>query len=106
MDCNSGFFEITLDNGDLMYTRVGSFQVNSDGYMTTKDGFQLASSILVPPDATAINIAEDGTVSAIIAGTNEEYEIGQIEVATFLSEGRLKPLGNGLFLSTEEYLSL
>ncbi len=62
-----GFFLIETPEGNQL-TRAGSFTPNGAGDLVTPDGFRLldggGAPIFIPPDAPAISIAADGTVSA------------------------------------------
>jgi flagellar basal-body rod protein FlgG len=64
-----GFFQIQFTNKQgetsTMYTRDGSFQMNSEGYLVTKDGdFVLGDSgpIQLPTDAKDISIQPTGEI--------------------------------------------
>ena len=63
----SGFFEIQLPNGKPALTRDGEFQINSQGYLVTKEGYNVmgdAGAIkLDPRDTNQVSISNDGTVS-------------------------------------------
>ena len=65
-----GFFTISFTNKagetSTMYTRDGSFQMNADGYLVTKDGdYVLGESgepIVLPTDATNIAVEPTGEI--------------------------------------------
>ena len=67
-----GFFTISFTNKagetSTMYTRDGSFQMNADGYLVTKDGdYVLGESgepIVLPTDATNIAVEPTGEIYA------------------------------------------
>lgn len=62
-----GFFLIETPQGERL-TRAGSFLANADGELMTPDGHRLldqgGAPVFVPPDARAIAISQDGTISA------------------------------------------
>ncbi len=62
-----GFFMLEGADGPLL-TRAGSFLPSETGELVTADGLRLLDSggapIFVPPDAAAISLAADGTLSA------------------------------------------
>ncbi|MFQ3548480.1 MAG: flagellar basal-body rod protein FlgG [Armatimonadota bacterium] len=95
-----GFFEVLMSNGDLAYTRDGSFKKDSDGRIVNSDGYVLQPDITIPPNATDIFIGEDGTVSAKIAGQQEAENIGQITIAKFVNPAGLQSIGGNLFRPT------
>lgn len=93
----NGFFAVQLPSGDIGYTRNGSFQLDPEGRLVTTEGYPLAGDISVPAEATAVSIAADGTVSAIVPGDPQPQNIGQLELASFANPGGLEPLGKTLF---------
>jgi flagellar basal-body rod protein FlgG len=92
-----GFFQVTLPDGTLGYTRDGSFQVNSAGALVTATGLAVANGVTVPANATAVTISGDGTVTATIPGTATPASIGTIALARFINPAGLTPLGGNLF---------
>ena len=60
-----GFFQILLPDGGVRYTRDGAFKMDSDGRLTTSDGFPLEPEIIVPSDAIDFSVGSDGTVSVM-----------------------------------------
>ncbi len=59
----SGFFQVQLPNGELAYTRAGSFQLNATGNIVDSNGNLLQPNIMIPSNAQSITMATDGTVS-------------------------------------------
>ena len=94
-----GFFQITMPNGDVRYTRDGSFHRNANGEMVTAAGYTLEPAITIPADAKNINVGPDGTVTAIIDG--QENNLGTIELARFPNPGGLSAEGGNLYSETE-----
>ncbi|MCP4690949.1 MAG: flagellar basal-body rod protein FlgG [Desulfobacterales bacterium] len=93
-----GFFEVTQPNGNPAYTRAGSFKLDSSGQMVTSEGFLLSPGITIPPEALAISIGVDGTVSVLNAGEDEATEVGQITMARFANPTGLHALGRNLLV--------
>ncbi|MGL4238147.1 flagellar hook-basal body complex protein [Tabrizicola sp.] len=62
-----GFFLIETPEGERL-TRAGSFTPSAEGELVTPDGYRLLDAggapIFVPPDAKAVAMASDGTLSA------------------------------------------
>jgi flagellar basal-body rod protein FlgG len=96
----SGFFQVQSPLGEPLYTRAGSFRTDAQGQVVTPEGYQLDPPITVPPDATALTVGEDGTVSVTLAGQTESQEIGTIQLASFVNAGGLESLGRGLYRPT------
>jgi flagellar basal-body rod protein FlgG len=95
-----GFFQITLPNGTVGYTRNGSFHLDAQGGIVTAEGYALDPAITVPANATSVTISKDGIVSAVIAGQTAAQQLGTINIATFANTGGLKPLGSATFAPT------
>ena len=95
-----GYFQILMPDGDLAYTRDGTFQINSDGDMVMSNGYLLDPGINIPDDVQSITIGADGTVSVTQPGDNEPTVIGEIELADFVNPAGLQPVGENLFKET------
>ncbi len=96
----NGFFPVTLASGQTGYTRDGSFKLSAEGKLVTADGYALTSDISIPPDATAISIGVDGTVSASIPSDTAPVALGKIQLANFANPAGLTALGRNLFRET------
>jgi flagellar basal-body rod protein FlgG len=95
-----GFFQVTMPDGTIAYTRSGSFKLDGDGRIVNSDGYPLEPGITVPADALKISVSSDGKVSAVQPGNSTPTEIGQIELARFINPGGLQSLGKSLFTNT------
>lgn len=95
-----GFFQVTMPDGTIGYTRAGSFNLSPEGQIVTSDGMPLQPAIQVPENAQTITIGADGTVSALVAGDAEPTELGQIELARFINPSGLTAKGGNIFLET------
>lgn len=95
-----GFFQITMPNGDIDYSRAGSFQVDNTGQIVTSNGVPLNPSITIPQDALSVTIGQDGTVSVTQPGSTTANQIGQIQTADFINPAGLEPIGDNLFRET------
>lgn len=93
-----GFFQVLLPDGTVGYTRAGSFSLDSQGNIVTPEGYPLEPNIVVPPEAEAISVGVDGTVSAIING--QPQNLGQIEIAGFANPAGLISKGHSLYLES------
>ena len=96
----SGFFQVRQTNGELAYTRAGSFHLNAQGQVVTAGGDTLEPAITIPKDATSITIGTDGTVSVTQTGQANAQNVGQIQLATFANPGGLDSMGRNLFKET------
>ncbi|MEE4186577.1 MAG: flagellar hook-basal body complex protein, partial [Gammaproteobacteria bacterium] len=73
-----GFFQILLPDGNLAFTRDGSFNIDSTGRMVTSSGYELQPAIIVPDGVTALRVSRDGQVEANIAGQAQPSVLGSI----------------------------
>ena len=94
----NGFFQVTMPDGEIGYTRAGSFKINSEGSIVNSDGYALEPAISLPSDTTDITIGSDGTVSVMQPGSNTPSEVGNVEIAQFINPGGLRPIGKNLFV--------
>jgi len=96
-----GFFQISMPDGTIAYSRAGAFKLDNEGRIVNSDGYPIEPGITVPADTLSINVGSDGRISVIQPGSVTPVEIGQIELARFINPGGLKPIGKNLFLTTE-----
>jgi flagellar basal-body rod protein FlgG len=97
----SGFFQVQLPNGELAYTRAGSFQLNSTGSIVDSNGNLLQPSIVIPSNAQSITVATDGTVSYLAPGSTSSQKAGQIQLANFANPAGLNSLGASDYQPTD-----
>ena len=95
-----GFFQVQMPDGTNAYTRNGQFQLSAQGEIVNAEGMVLEPGIEVPPEATAISIGKDGSVSATIAGQAQPENLGKISLANFINPAGLNALGMNLFAET------
>ncbi|MBN8750391.1 Flagellar basal-body rod protein FlgG [Xylophilus ampelinus] len=96
----NGFFQVTMPDGTIGYTRDGSFQVDAQGRIVTSSGLPVANGITVPPTATNVSIANDGTVTATVSGNATPQNLGTLALANFVNPAGLEPKGENLFAET------
>jgi len=96
-----GFFEVTTGNGEIRYTRDGSFRQNANGTLVTSSGHTLSPSITIPAGTRQISIAADGTVSAFVGASTTPQTLGQITIARFANPSGLSSEGANLLAPTE-----
>jgi flagellar basal-body rod protein FlgG len=102
----NGFFKVKIMDsiGDgTGYTRNGNFFVNKDGELVLGmgDGYTLIPPIVIPPNATDINIAHDGTVSVLRSGQTAKTTVGQLRISQFINPQGLKLLGGSIYTESE-----
>jgi len=92
-----GFLQIQMPNGDINYTRDGSFKLSSTGQMVNSNGMPLEPAITIPEDAISITIGTDGVVSVLQPGSSTPAQVGQIDTASFVNPSGLEPVGENLY---------
>lgn len=95
-----GFFGVSLPNGSVLFTRDGSFSVNNQGMLVSKQGYQVVPGLTFPPGTKSVNVSEDGTVEAFMNNQLEPTVVGQIPVFTFINPTGLKASGGNYFQVT------
>lgn len=95
-----GYFEVQLPGGQLGYTRAGNFTRSAEGQIVTTQGYALQPAITIPEGANAVSVSADGTVSAVLSGSSETTELGQIQVASFANPAGLRALGDNFLAET------
>jgi flagellar basal-body rod protein FlgG len=96
-----GFFQVQLPNGNLAYTRDGSFSISDQGTLVTHGGYTVVPGLNIPPDTTSLTISRTGVVSTNLTGSPEAVEIGRLELARFTNSPGLLALGENLYGETE-----
>ena len=96
----SGWFQIEGADGQLRYSRAGSFNTNAQGQLVTVDGFTVSPNITIPENTVELVVNKSGQVFARIDGQAELQDLGQLTLANFANEAGLKPLGDNLFEET------
>ena len=95
-----GFFQVELPNGQVGYTRDGSFQISDEGTLVTQQGFTVVPGIRIPQDASTLTISRSGVVSAIRGGGAETVELGRLELARFANPAGLMTMGENVLTQT------
>lgn len=67
-----GWLAVTLPDGSEAYTRSGSLEIDENGVLRSQNGLEVAGDggpLAIPPDS-AVEIGDDGTITAIPATGN------------------------------------
>lgn len=95
-----GFFKVKMPDGQVAYTRDGSFNMNKEGNLCLHNGANLG--VKIPPDMTNITIEGDGKIMGTkLNGDGKPEQIGQITVTKFLNPSALKAVGGNLYVETD-----
>lgn len=95
-----GFFQVTMPDGSINYTRDGSFKIDADGNLVTSEGFKIEPNIAIPNNATSINVGLDGTITAMVPGNTDPQEVGKLTLARFANPAGLENIGKNLLRET------
>lgn len=90
-----GFFACQLPNGQIAYTRDGSFKMDAQGRLTTSSGYPMIPAIQIPPGTAGVTITGNGQVK-VMTTDGQENEIGQIQIVNFLNPGAMRNIGENL----------
>lgn len=96
-----GFFQVQLPDGTTGYSRAGAFKRDSQGRVVTSDGNPLLPEVVIPSNATKINIGTDGTVSVQQAGQTAPTTVGGIQLAAFANPSGLSSQGKNIYLPSD-----
>jgi flagellar basal-body rod protein FlgG len=96
----AGFFQVLLPDGQTAYTRAGGFHLDATGNLVTQDGNPVQPAVTIPPGATSVTVAQDGTISVTLTGQTAAQQVGALQLALFNNPGGLNSVGSNLFLAT------
>lgn len=95
-----GYFQISMPDGSISYSRDGSFRLDAEGQVVTSNGYPLSPAINIPADAQTISIGRDGTVSVQQQGVAGSTQVGSIQLADFVNPTGLQAKGENLYVET------
>jgi flagellar basal-body rod protein FlgG len=96
----SGYFQVTLPDGETAYTRDGTFGLSPDGTIVTADGYTVQPGLTIPTAATSVSINTSGQLQVTLQGATAPTTVGQFQLATFPNDAGLAAQGDNLFLQT------
>jgi flagellar basal-body rod protein FlgG len=95
-----GFFQVLQPDGQVAYTRDGSFNLNAQGQLVTSSGYPVQPAITIPAGAQSVTIGADGTVSVQLANQSTPSTVGTLQLANFINPAGLQDLGGNLSVET------
>lgn len=96
-----GYFRVQTPDGEELYTRAGSFQIDEEGEIVTPEGFQILPGINIQQEARDVSVNQDGEVQVKLDGQVDPQVVGQIDLAIFPNEAGLEAIGSNLFRETQ-----
>ena len=73
-----GFFQVQMTDGQVGYTRDGTFRVNGEGSLVNSDGLVVQTQITIASDIIEVSVGIDGTVQGKAQGESVTRELGKI----------------------------
>ena len=99
-----GFFTVEKADGNIAYTRDGSFAPDAEGALKNKSGDNLIleqrTAAKFPPDIETFTIASNGQIRGVNT-LGQEVVLGTVNLAMFANEQGLAKEGEGRFVETE-----
>lgn len=96
-----GFFMVQQPNGELGYTRDGSFKIDSEGNIVTSEGYYMLPEVTIPAESTQVVIRENGDVAVSVPGQTDMQIIGVIKLVKFPNAAGLMSIGKNLYIESE-----
>lgn len=95
-----GFFEIATPQG-VRYTRVGSFKLDGNGQLVTKDGYPVLKQSGEGADIATRTLKISGESPVTITDDGEIFDgenlLGKLSVKDFSNKDHLHKIGNSMF---------
>lgn len=98
----TGFIPVISPEGEVAYTRDGSFKQGKDGYLVTNDGWIVGEGIKIPTNCYKFEIKKNGEVFAYDAANTKPKKLGTIPLVRFASQENLEFIGMNRLQVTEE----
>jgi flagellar basal-body rod protein FlgG len=95
-----GFFQVTMSDGTIAYTRDSNWKIDANGQIVSHDGYLLEPAVIVPEGSSQLTVSKTGTISVTPEGETVFEEIGQIELAKFINPAGLRAIGGNLFIES------
>lgn len=97
-----GFIPVVSPEGEVQYTRDGSFKQGKNGYLVTNDDWIVGEGIKIPANCYKFEIKPNGEVYSYDAANTEPKKLGTIPLVIFASQEALEPSGMNRLVPTEE----
>jgi flagellar basal-body rod protein FlgG len=95
-----GFYQITMPDGTLAYTRDGAFKQDDTGRVVTSEGYPIEPAITIPQGSLGINVSANGNVTAQMPGQSAPQDLGQMQIVRFVNPSGLDSIGGNLLKET------
>ena len=78
-----GYIPVVSPEGEVQYTRDGSFTQGKNGYLTTRDGWIVGEGIKIPSNCYKFEIKENGDVLSYDTRGTKAKKVGTIPLVRF-----------------------
>ncbi|MEO0004039.1 MAG: flagellar basal-body rod protein FlgG [Pseudomonadota bacterium] len=95
-----GFFQVLMPDGNVTYTRSGSFHIDNQGQLVTSSGYLVQPAITVPLETQAFTVSRDGLVSVTLPNAIESTPVGNLQLVNFMNPAGLQAKGENLYAET------
>ncbi|MEK2689853.1 flagellar basal-body rod protein FlgG [Bdellovibrio sp. GT3] len=96
----AGFFRVMTPDGEVAYTRDGSFKKDPTGRLVDKNGNTLQPEITIPINTSGVEITPSGEVRTVVGTGDAPQVVGNIDLTNFVNPAGLKAMGKNLFMQT------
>jgi flagellar basal-body rod protein FlgG len=93
-----GFFQL-LSDGNEVYTRDGTFKMDSEGYIVNAAGERLQPEFAVPQQTATITISKSGVITCL-SSSGTTLATGNIPIYNFANPAGLKSIGMNQYVAT------
>ena len=97
-----GYIPVVSPDGEIQYTRDGSFSRGENGYLITADGWLVGDGIKIPANTYKLEIKPNGEVFSYDDAGSLPEKIGTIPVVQFDCPEALEQGNNNKMIATEE----
>jgi flagellar basal-body rod protein FlgG len=97
-----GYIPVTQPDGQVAYTRDGSFGKNSEGFLVSQRGDLIGEGIKLPANYDKLMILPDGTVKVKIKDQDTPQQLGKLQLVAFNNPDGLKSIGGNKLVPTPE----
>jgi flagellar basal-body rod protein FlgG len=94
----AGFFPVQMPNGQIAYTRDGSFKKDPSGKIVDRNGNALQPEVIVPVGTTGFDVSSTGLMNATVANDPNFQQIGQVQLVNFVNPAGLRSIGKNLYV--------
>lgn len=98
----AGYIPVTSEDGEVQYTRDGSFVKGKDGYLYTKDGWLVGGGIKLPANNYKFTINSNGDVYTYDEAGSLPKRVGTIPLVGFANPERLEQGVNNKMVATDD----